>query len=113
MNTGQLREALRREIFAYDPQAAIRRRQKAEKDARVETWDEASGTGAIAGRDLAPAAVIEADKNLDADARWLKQQCMPGTHDQLRAEAMMHTIRLKKVAPSRRAAMTIMAARTL
>ena len=89
MTTGQLREALRREILAYDPQAAIRRRQKAEKDARVETWAEASGTGAIAGRDLAPAAVIEADKNLDADARWLKQHGMPGTHDQLRAEAMI------------------------
>ena len=89
MTTGQLREALRREILAYDPQAAIRRRQKAEKDARVETWAEASGTSAIAGRDLAPAAVIKADKNLDADARWLKQHGMPGTHDQLRAEAMI------------------------
>jgi hypothetical protein len=89
MTTGQLREALRREILAYDPQAAIRRRQKAEKDARVETWAEASGTGAIAGRDLAPAAVIQADKSLDGDARWLKQHGVPGTHDQLRAEAMI------------------------
>ena len=89
MTTGQLRRALRREILAFDPQAAIRRRQAAEKDARVETWAEASGTGAIAGRDLAPAAVIQADKNLDADARWLKQHGATGTHDQLRAEAMI------------------------
>jgi hypothetical protein len=89
MTTGQLREALRREILAYDPQAAIRRREKAEKDARVETWAEASGTAAIAGRDLAPAAVIKADKNLNADARWLRQHGLPGSHDQLRAEAMI------------------------
>jgi hypothetical protein len=89
MTTGQLRRALRREILALDPQAAMRRRQEAEKDARVETWAEASGTGAIAGRDLAPAAVIQADKNLNADARWLKQHGATGTYDQLRAEAMI------------------------
>jgi len=89
MTTGQLRRALRREILALDPQAAMRRRQQAEKDARVETWAEAAGTGAIAGRDLAPAAVIQADKNLSADARWLKQHGATGTYDQLRAEAMI------------------------
>ena len=89
MTTGQLRRALRREILALDPQAAMRRRQEAEKAARVETWAEASGTGAIAGRDLAPAAVIQADKNLNADARWLKQHGATGTYDQLRAEAMI------------------------
>jgi hypothetical protein len=89
MTTGQLRRALRREILALDPQAAMRRRQEAEKAARVETWAEASGTGAIAGRDLAPAAVIQADKNLNADARWLKQHGATGTYDQLRAGAMI------------------------
>jgi hypothetical protein len=33
--------------------------------------------------------VIQADKNLDADARWLRQHGAPGTHDQLRAEALI------------------------
>jgi hypothetical protein len=33
--------------------------------------------------------VIQADKNLDADARWLKQHGATGTYDQLRAEAMI------------------------
>ncbi len=89
MTTGRLRATLRQEILAYDPQAAIKRRQEAEKEARVETWAEAAGTAAIAGRDLAPAAVIKADKNLDADARWLKQHGAAGTHDQLRACAMV------------------------
>jgi hypothetical protein len=89
MTTGQLRAACQRAILAHDPQAAQRRRERAEKDARVECWAEADGTSAIAGRDLAPAGVIAADKTLDADARWLRQHGMPGSHDQRRAAAFL------------------------
>ena len=87
MTTGQLGAALRREVLAYDPEAAIRRRQEAEKDARVETWTEAAGTGTIAGRDLPPADVLAADQTLDAGARWLKAHGVAGPMDQLRAKA--------------------------
>jgi hypothetical protein len=87
--TGQLRAACERAIKAYDPQAAIRRRERAQKDARVECWAEAAGTSAIAGRDLAPAGVIAADKTLDADARWLRAHGMPGSHDERRAAAFL------------------------
>jgi Domain of unknown function (DUF222) len=45
MTTGQLRAALVGQIMDYDPAAVIRRRREAEKDARVETWTEAAGTG--------------------------------------------------------------------
>src|SRR5262249_33762422 len=38
MTTGQLRAAGQRAVLAHDPQAAARRREKAEKDARVECW---------------------------------------------------------------------------
>ncbi|HEV3289422.1 MAG TPA: DUF222 domain-containing protein [Streptosporangiaceae bacterium] len=89
LTTGQLRAACQRAVLAHDPQAAIRRRQQAEKDARVECWAEAAGTSAIAGRDLAPASVIAADRNLDADARWLRQRGVPGRHDELRAQALV------------------------
>ena len=51
MTTGQLRAALVAQIMDYDPAAVVRRRKQAEKDARVETWTEAAGTGAVAGRD--------------------------------------------------------------
>ena len=85
--TGKLRAELVREIMAYDPEALIRRRKEAEKDARVETWTEPAGTGAIAGRDLPPADALAADKTLDADARWLKAHGAEGTMDQLRAKA--------------------------
>jgi hypothetical protein len=87
--TGQLRAACERAIKAYDPQAATRRREQAQKDARVECWAEAAGTSAIAGRDLPPAGVIAADKTLDADARWLRQHGMPGSHDERRAAAFL------------------------
>jgi hypothetical protein len=89
MTTGELAAACRHAVAACDPAAAIRRRKQAEKDARVETWAEAAGTAALAGRDLAPASVIAADKTLDADARWLKAHGRPGGHDQLRADAMI------------------------
>ena len=85
--TGQIRADLVREILAYDPEALIRRRKEAEKDARVEAWTEPAGTGAVAGRDLPPADVLAADRTLAADARWLKAHGADGTMDQLRAKA--------------------------
>jgi hypothetical protein len=87
LTTGELAARLDRAIIAVDPTAARRRREKAQKDARVEAWTEDSGTGALAGRDLPPAEVIAADKNLDADAQWLKQHGVEGSHNELRAMA--------------------------
>jgi hypothetical protein len=87
--TRQLRAACDSAIKAYDPQAAKRRRERAEKEARVECWAESAGTSAIAGRDLAPAGVIAADRTLDADARWLRAHGMPGSHDERRAAAFL------------------------
>ena len=85
--TGELGSALARAVKAHDPHAAARRREKAQKDARVEVWAEPAGTAALAGRDLPPAGVIEATKSLDADARWLKAHGVEGSFDELRAKA--------------------------
>ncbi|HEX3921988.1 MAG TPA: hypothetical protein VHY31_06860 [Streptosporangiaceae bacterium] len=87
MTTGRLARALAHAVKAHDPHAAKRRRERAQKDARVEVWAEPSGTAALAGRDLPPAGVIEATKSLDADARWLKAHGVEGSFDQLRAKA--------------------------
>ena len=95
MTTGELGAACDRAIIAVDPEAALRRRKKAEKDARVEAWTEDSGTAALAGRDLPPADVIAADKRLDADARWLRDHGVEGSWDQLRAKA--YTARLNGI----------------
>jgi ribosomal protein L12E/L44/L45/RPP1/RPP2 len=87
MTTGRVRKALADQIMDYDPAALVRRRKEAEKDARVETWTEPAGTGAVAGRDLPPADVLAADQALTADARWLKTHGVDGSMDQLRAKA--------------------------
>ncbi len=89
MTTGQLAAACQRAVLACDPQAAARRREKAQKDARVECWAEPSGTGSVAGRDLNLAGVIAADQHLDAAARWLQREGAAGTMDQLRARVFV------------------------
>lgn len=83
--TAQLRAAAHRAVLAIDAAAANRRRKRAAKDARVETWTEAAGTAALAGRDLPPADVIAADQRIDALARWLHDQGAEGTLAQLRS----------------------------
>jgi len=89
MTTSELRRKLRQKIASFDPQAAKRRKEKAEKDARVESWVESDGTGAIAGRGMNLAKMIAADQQVDADARWLQANGAPGTLDQLRVEVFL------------------------
>jgi hypothetical protein len=88
MTTGQLGQACHRAVIAHDPDAYQRRKKQAEQSARVECWAEASGTAAIAGRDLPRWVVVCGDKNLDADARWLAAHGADASHDQLRGAAL-------------------------
>jgi hypothetical protein len=83
--TGQLRAAARRAVLAADPAAARTRREQAQKEARVEVWDEPAGTAALAGRDLPPADVLAADKHISSLARRLQAAGAEGNLDQLRA----------------------------
>ena len=85
--TGQLRAALARAVLAYDPDAAERKRQAARKDASVQSWAESSGNACLAGRELAPADVIEASARLTQHAHWLREHGAIGSTDQLRAAA--------------------------
>jgi hypothetical protein len=89
LTTGELGEVLRRAVLAHDPEAARRRRERAQQDARVETWAESRGTAALAGRDLPPAAVLAADAHIDGLARQLKAAGAPGTLEQLRAKVFL------------------------
>ncbi len=84
--TSQLRAATKRAALAVDPAAAKKRREKAQKNARVEVWHEPSGTATLAGRDLPPAEVLAADQRINALARRLKAAGREGTLNQLRAE---------------------------
>ena len=86
---GQIRAALARAILTVDPDAARRRREEAENDARVELWREDAGTAALCGRDLPPAEALAADQRITAYARELKAAGLDGTMDQLRARAFL------------------------
>ena len=50
--TGQLRAALRRAVIAADPKGAERRRENAERRARVMLYPDAEGTASLAGYSL-------------------------------------------------------------
>jgi hypothetical protein len=55
-------------------------------------FPETSGTAALSGRDLPPAAALAADKHLTALAQALKAAGIPGTLDTLRARAYLHLL---------------------
>src|SRR5487761_1470861 len=89
MTTGQLRAALAKAILALDPDAVRRRREEAEKQARVEHYPDPDGTATLAGRNLPPAQVLAASKRLTQIAtRWKKLGALGGM-DLLRAHAYL------------------------
>jgi Domain of unknown function (DUF222) len=90
LTSGQLRALVRRAVLSADPQAARKRKEAALKDARVEMFPETSGTAALTGRDLPPAATLAAGKHLTALAQALQAAGIPGTLDTLRARACLH-----------------------
>ena len=89
MTTGQLRAALQRAVLSADPEAARRRREDAEREARVEHWAEPEGTASLAGRGLPPAAALTASKRLTQIAAAWKRHGAAGGMDLLRAHAYL------------------------
>ncbi|HEY2518682.1 MAG TPA: DUF222 domain-containing protein [Streptosporangiaceae bacterium] len=97
--TGQLRAAVARAVLAVDPEAAIRRREEAQKDPRVRRWREDAGTAALAGYGLPPAEVLEADQRLTDRALALRQAGLPGSLEELRARAYLDALLGQDSAP--------------
>jgi len=89
---GQLRAAVARAVLAVDPQAAIRRREEAQKDPRVSRWQEDAGTAALAGFGLPPAEVLEADQRITARALALREAGLPGSLEELRARSYLDAL---------------------
>ena len=74
LTAGELRAELTQAVLALDPDAMRRRREKAEKTARVECWTDPEGTATLSGRSLPPAEVLAADKRLCQVAAYWKKQ---------------------------------------
>jgi len=89
LTTGQLRNLLRRLILEADPAAADKRKTDAARDSEVCLWTETSGNAGLAGRELAEADALAADRRLTALACWLSDRGAAGSLGHLRAAVFM------------------------
>ncbi len=98
LTPGQLRIKIGRAVLKADPTAGRRRREQAQKEARVLLWREDAGTAALCGYSLPPDEALAADQIVQARARDLKAAGIPGTMDQLRARAYLDVLLGKNTA---------------
>jgi hypothetical protein len=89
LTPGQLRAMCARTVMMIDPAAAVRRKERAARDARIERFQEYSGNAALCGRELPADQVLAASQHLDACARALRKAGIPGTLQQLRVMAYL------------------------
>jgi hypothetical protein len=99
--TGQLRAALHRALLAAGPDAAERRRETEEKQARIERAPEPGGcTATLAGRYLPVTATVAAWNRITALAHQLRQSGAPGTLDELRVRVYLALLSGQPTSPS-------------
>ena len=89
LTPGGLRAAIARAVIQVAPGKAVKRREEARRNARVQRWLEDSGNAALMGRELPPADVLAADQRITWWAKQLKKAGLDGDMDQLRALAYM------------------------
>ena len=87
--TGQLRAALRRAVIAADPAGADRRRQEAERRAKVSLYPDQEGTASLIGQNLPGTRAAAAMSRINAMARALKASGAAGGMDLLRAQVFI------------------------
>ncbi len=87
--TAQLRAALRRAVIAADPEGAERRREEAERRARVSLYPDEDGTASLAGYSLPSIRAAAAMARITALARALKAAGAGGGIDLLRAQVFL------------------------
>jgi hypothetical protein len=89
---GMFRDRVARAVIRVNPKAAIRRREEAARQRRVEVWTEDSGNAVLAGRELPPAAALAANQLLTARARELRKAGIEGGLDELRVLAYLEKL---------------------
>src|SRR6266566_591565 len=87
--TAQLRAALRRAVIAADPEGAERRREEAERRARVNLYPDEDGTASLSGYSLPSIRAAAAMARITALARALKAAGAGGGIDLLRAQVFL------------------------
>ena len=87
--TAQLRVRLRRAVIAADPEGAERRRQEAERQARVSLYADEDGTATLAGSGLPAVQAAAAMARITAIARAAKAAGQAGGLDLHRVRVML------------------------
>jgi hypothetical protein len=87
--TGQLRATLRRAVISVDPGAAERRREEAERRARVGLFADEEGTATLSGRNLPGVQACAAMARITALAQAMKAAGAKGGIDLLRAQVLI------------------------
>ncbi len=87
--TAQLRAALRRAVIAADPQGADRRREEAEKQAKVMLYPDDQGTASLGGYSLPGIPATAAMARITALAKALQATGAGGGIDLLRAHVFV------------------------
>ncbi len=87
--TSQLRAALRRAVIAADPKGAERRREEAERRAKVSLYPDQDGTASLAGYSLPSIRAAAAMARITALAKALKAAGAGGGIDLLRAHVFL------------------------
>ncbi len=86
---GQLRASLRRAVITADPEGAERRREEAERRAKVILYPDAEGTACLAGQSLPGVRAAAAMARITALARALKAAGVDGGIDLLRSKVFL------------------------
>jgi hypothetical protein len=100
LTPGGLRAAITRAVLEIAPDKAVKRREEARREARVQRWREDSGNAALMGRELPPAEVLAADQRISWWARQLKKAGLDGDMDVLRARAYLDLLLNKDSRPA-------------
>jgi hypothetical protein len=87
--TGQLRASLRRAVITADPEGAERRREQAERQAKVVLYPDAEGTASLSGQRLPGIRAAAAFARITALARALKAAGSDGGIDLLRSKVLL------------------------
>jgi hypothetical protein len=88
-NPAALRDFARRQVTRLDPQAQVRRKEKALRKASVRVWQEDSGNMALSAREMPNGDGQIAWQNIERRALDLHAAGMPGTTGQLQVQAML------------------------
>jgi hypothetical protein len=86
---GELRKLIEPASITADPDAATKRREQAERDARVASWREPEGTIAIQASGLNPADAMAAEAAITDRAKRYKKAGMTGGMDKLRSQVVI------------------------